>query len=193
MRDQSVCSNMPAEDVQEHVIQWLSGDDSAFETVFLYYRPRLLRYAIRYLHHETAAEDLTTEVLVKVWQHRNSLTTAETFEGYLFTIARNLLIKAWQKKVDVLLALDAGEEIADTTGAHETVLYKELEQHYRESLAALPEQRRRIFLLHREQNLSYREIAQQLNISPKTVENQISSTLKQLRIQLSRHLSSLIV
>ena len=185
--------NMLQEDISGSVENWLKGDDTAFEAVFYYYRLRLLRYTCRYLKNEAAAEDLTTEILVKIWQNRQSVSHAATFENYLFTIARNRLIKAWQKRIESLLALEAGGDSADPTGANDPVLYKELEQHYQESLATLPEQRRRIFLLHREQNLSYRQIAEQLNISPKTVENQVAATLKHLRTQLARHITSLIL
>jgi RNA polymerase sigma-70 factor (ECF subfamily) len=91
------------------------------------------------------------------------------------------------------LALDAAGEPTEPAAANDPVLYKELELRYRKSLESLPEQRRRIFLLHREQHLSYRQIAEQLNISPKTVENQVAATLKQLRSQLAQSLASLIL
>ncbi|MBC9913924.1 RNA polymerase sigma-70 factor [Chitinophaga varians] len=184
---------MPHEDISGPIDRWLQGDDTAFEAVFHYYRQRLLRYTFRYLKNEADAEDLTTEILVKVWQCRQSVNNSATFENYLFTIARHRVIKSWQKKVDHLFSLEAGGEPTDPAAATDPVLYGELMRHYQESLAGLPEQRRRIFLLHREQNLTYKEIAQQLNISPKTVENQISATLKQLRTQLAQHLASIIL
>ncbi|MDQ0110238.1 RNA polymerase sigma-70 factor (ECF subfamily) [Chitinophaga terrae (ex Kim and Jung 2007)] len=184
---------MLQEKISNSVDRWLQGDDTAFEAVFLYFRPRLLRYTFRYLKNETASEDLTTEVLVKAWQNKSSITNPATFENYLFTIARNKLIKAWQKRVDILLALDAAGEPTEPAAANDPVLYKELELRYRKSLESLPEQRRRIFLLHREQHLSYRQIAEQLHISPKTVENQVAATLKQLRSQLAQSLASLIL
>jgi RNA polymerase sigma-70 factor (ECF subfamily) len=184
---------MPYEDISRQVNRWVQGDDTAFEAVFHYYRPRLLRYTFRYLKNETASEDLTTEVLVKIWQNRQSVNNTATFENYLFTIARNCLIKSWQKKVDFLLSLETGVEPAEPARAADPVLYKELQQRYQHSLATLPEQRRRIFLLHREQNLSYRQIAEQLKISPKTVENQIAASLKQLRTQLAQYLASIIL
>lgn len=185
--------NMPHEDISGPVERWLQGDDTAFEAVFHYYRQRLLRYTFRYLKNETDAEDLTTEILVKVWQCRQSVTNPATFENYLFTIARNRVIKSWQRKVDSLLSFEPGNEPAVPAETNDPVLYGELVRHYQESLAGLPEQRRRIFLLHREQNLTYKEIARQLNISPKTVENQISATLKQLRTRLAQHLASLVL
>lgn len=184
---------MIQENISGSVDRWLQGDDTAFEAVFHYFRPRLLHYTFRYLKNETASEDITTEVLVKAWESKHSITNPATFENYLFTIARHRLIKAWQKRVDSLLSLEAAGELTEPAAANDPVLYKELELRYRQSLEALPEQRRRIFLLHREQHLSYREIAQQLNISPKTVENQIAATLKQLRIQLAQSIASLIL
>ncbi len=70
---------MPNEDISRQVNRWVQGDDTAFEAVFHYYRPRLLRYTFRYLKNETASEDLTTEVLVKIWQNRLSVTNTATF------------------------------------------------------------------------------------------------------------------
>jgi RNA polymerase sigma-70 factor (ECF subfamily) len=89
---------MIQEKISNSVDRWLQGDDTAFEAVFLYFRPRLLRYTFRYLKNETASEDLTTEVLVKAWQHKSSITNPATFENYLFTIARNKLIKRGKKE-----------------------------------------------------------------------------------------------
>lgn len=171
---------------------WLQGDDDAFEDVFRYYQPRLFRYTVKYLRSEVRAEDATMEILVKLWQKRNTITGVATFENYLFTIARNYLVNEWRKRIDSLLSLEeVGHQLSNT--GPDIVLHKELDKTYRQSLSALPEQRRKVFLMHREESLTYKEIAEKLDISPRTVENQMSAALKHLRSSLAQHLSSILL
>jgi RNA polymerase sigma-70 factor, ECF subfamily len=184
-------TRMNSGDMLTQINDWLQGNDHAFEAVFYYYQPRLYRYAFKYLHHQAQAEDITTEILIKTWQKRNAITAAGTFENYLFTVAHHCLVDEWRKRIDILLSPEIADQQADT--GTDPFIYKELEATYRECLSGLPEQRRRIFLLHREENLTYNQIAGQLDISPKTVENQISATLKQLRTSLAQYITSLLL
>ena len=184
---------MPGPEIMTQIIAWLQGDTAAFEAVFHYYRPRLLNYTRKFLKSESHAEDMTTEVLVKIWEKRSAINDPTTFENYLFTIARNNLIKEWQKTINTMLSLEVVGELANETDTTDSIyLSKELERCYLETLQELPPQRRKIFLLHREEKLSYREIAAQLNISPKTVENHIAAALKQLRTRLTSYLQMIL-
>jgi len=186
-------------DIQNQIKRWLQGQDTAFEQVFHYYYPRLYRYALRYIKNEFWAEELSMEVLARVWEKKSSITKAETFENYLFTAARNHLINHWQPKIDNLLSLEtlstelAGMEDKAASSAYDPVLSKELEATYNNSLSDLPPQRRQVFLLHRNEHLSYKEIAQKLDISPKTVENHIGAALKQLRVAMLQYITSIIL
>ena len=181
-------------DIQYSINQWLLDDENAFKEIFTYYYPRLYRFAFRYLKNEVMAEDLSMEVLARIWEKKKRLHSA-TFENYLFTAARNRLINLWQRKVEGLLSLDTvqkGQPDNDPAFMDDAILSKELETIYRSSLSALPEQRRLIFHLHRNEHLSYKEIASKLNISPKTVENQVGAALKQLRIAMLHYLTLII-
>ncbi|OQP38686.1 hypothetical protein A4H97_18380 [Niastella yeongjuensis] len=183
-------------DIHQHIRLWLQDEEKAFEEVFAYYYPRLHRYAFRYLKNEFWAEELSMEVLARIWEKKSAITNHETFENYLFTAARNHLINHWQRKIDGLLSLDTLQsEVAEAAGnnvadAYDPVLLKEMETVYHNTLSEFPPQRRTIFLLHRNERLSYKEIARQLNISPKTVENHIGSALKQLRVAMLQYLHS---
>ena len=186
-------------DIHHQIKRWLQKDEKAFEQIFHYYYPRLYRYAFRYLKNEFWAEELSMEVLARVWERKSAITHAETFENYLFTAARNHLINHWQRKIDGLLSLETlPAEVADIPGKNasaesDPVLAKELETLYHDSLSHLPPQRRLVFLLHRNDHLSYKEIAQKLDISPKTVENHIGAALKQLRVAMLQYLASVIL
>ncbi len=185
-------------DIYYHINQWLQDEEKAFEEVFNFYYPRLYRYAFRYLKNDFWAEELAMEVLGSVWE-KKSFIRPETFENYLFTAARNRLINQWQRKIDGMLSLDAlpGEgsatERVTAAAAYDPVISRELEVIYNDKLSELPPQRRLVFLLHRDEHLSYKEIAGKLDISPRTVENHISAALKQLRVALTRYLTSIIL
>lgn len=182
---------MPQQDIQQNIVSWLQGDHTRYEAIFFHYHPRLYKYIVRFIKDHEWAEEMVMDVLYKVWEKRKDIRE-ETFENYMFTIARNLLISAWRKKVDSLLSLDEAAQTPAESGL-DTLVYKELEHVYQQSLAALPRQRRRIFLLHRQENMSYRQIAEQLQLSPKTVENQMASALKHLREAMIRYLHSVIL
>jgi RNA polymerase sigma-70 factor (ECF subfamily) len=181
-------------DIHQNIKLWLQHEENAFEAVFDYYYPRLYRYAFRYLKNEFWAEELSMEVLARVWEKKAAITSFETFENYLFTAARNHLINHWQRKVDGLLSLEtlqnemAGSQGTEIADSYDPVLYREMETVYHNTLSELPPQRRLIFLLHRNERLSYKEIAGKLKISPKTVENHIGSALKQLRVAMLQYL-----
>jgi len=183
--------------IQQKVMLWLRDDEDAFKAIFTYYYPLLYRYSFRYLKSEVLSEDLAMEVLTKIWEKKALITNAVTFENYLFTAARNRLINHWQRRVDNLLSLDSlrdgKAEVGEPAVIQDLVLSRELESVYRESLSQLPAKRRLIFQMHRNEHLSYKEIAGQLNISPRTVENQIAAALKQLRVAMVQYLNSIIL
>lgn len=178
--------------IQDKVQEWMQGDESAFEAVFYHYYPRLKRYLVRYIKSEAGAEDMAMEVLTKLWQKKEAILDSNTFENYLFTMARNRMINQLRVKINEWLSLDNVMEDAAHTN-YNPLLLKELENVYQESVAVLPTQRRTIFMLHRNENLTYKEIAQQLGISPRTVENQLSAALKQLRLAMAQYLTSIIL
>src|SRR5258708_571288 len=186
-------------DIQNQINCWLQDDEKEFEQVFHYYYPRLFRYAFRYLKDEFWAEELSMDVLARIWEKKSAITHAETFENYLFKAARNHLVNRWQRKIDGLLSLEtlpvevADIKSKDASSQYDPILSKELETVYHNSVSELPTQRRLIFLLHRNEHLSYKEIAQKLKISPKTVENHIGAALKQLRVAMLQYLTSIIL
>ncbi|SEW38987.1 RNA polymerase sigma-70 factor [Chitinophaga arvensicola] len=182
---------MPVQ-VQPAVSLWLQGDDPAFKVVFDHYYPRLHRYAIRYLKNEVWAEDTAMEVLAKVWE-KKAIITAATFENYLFTIARNQVINLWKKRIEVVVSYDTLEDSGLEDATTDPLLTKELEAVYQQSIAVLPQQRQTIYRMHRNEKLSYKEIADILHISPKTVENQMGAALKHLRAAMMQYLTSVIL
>lgn len=179
-------------DVSE--LAWLSrlqnDDCQAFDALFRQYSPRLYRFAFSYLKSRPEAEEIVQDCFLKVWEKRAELRTDVPLKGYLFTIAHHAILNQLRHSKHQLVyqeytlraSRDGGEAREDLDFAA-----AELETVYLAALEKLPPKRRHIFVLSRQQGLSYPEIAQELNISVKTVETQMAQALKFLRHYFELH------
>lgn len=168
-----------------NLIQLLQkGNVTAFDSLFEVYSPKLYGFALKYFKNETDAEELVQEVFVKVWENRKTLKSELSFKSYLFTIALNQIRKHFNKKATSLRYLESLQndpEFSDQTSTddYETTL----RQIYR-IIDQMPERRREIFLKSKLEGKSSKEVAAELNISPGTVDNQVSEALRFTRSQL---------
>lgn len=133
---------------------------------------------------EALATDIVQEAFIKVWEKDLEYQQNKT-RSLIYKIANELWIshyrkKSTEKKYKLSLTLKAGYN--DT---EEQLDYQELKIQYEEALVKLPEDRRAVFLMSRMEDLSYREIAERLNVSIKTIEKRMSLALKELRKKLS--------
>lgn len=171
--------------------QWVEaisrGDKDAFQDAYKCYYPRLFYFLKRYLRSEYIIEDIIHNVFYKVWEHRQSLKPTGTFKSYLFTAVRNQALKQLeeQKREENHTEDSAGIAAEDGGNPDYEYAYRELEKAYLDAVSRLPGKRRKIFLMHRQDQLTYREIADILQISVKTVEIQIGLSLKFLAVRLS--------
>ncbi|REL39087.1 RNA polymerase sigma-70 factor [Rhodohalobacter sp. SW132] len=172
--------------------QWVEGvnkgERKAFEEIYRCYYPQLGPFLLRYVNSEKVAEDIIHNVFYKVWENRERLRADGTLKAYLFKAVQNQAFKYLAKnKGENTVELSDKTTQSDTDNNPEIILeLKEFKEAYRYALKKLPEKRRNIFLMHREDHLTYREISEVLNISIKTVETQISRSMKFLIDQLSR-------
>ena len=167
----------------------------AFEKLFKANYSKLCSYANLFLNDPDAAEDVVQEVFFKLWKNRGELQISTTIKSYLYRAVRNGCMNV----IDHISVREAykivnEEDIKDSEGnlIDETIV-TELEQRIKETIDLLPAERRKIFILSRFEGLKYREIADQLNISVKTVENQMYQALKFLREKLADYLPLLIL
>lgn len=164
------------------------GDKKSFEAIYKCYYTQLHNFLFRYTQSEDLIEDVIQDVFYKVWQNRKKLEPRGTLKSYLFTAVRNQAFKkieSEKKYVGNNKEFSDFEEIncVPPDGTYE---FKELKKAYQEAVKKLPEKRRNIYLMHREDNLTYNEIADVLRISVKTVETQMSRSLKFLSIYLCK-------
>ncbi len=147
----------------------------------------LVAYANQYLRSPEDAREVVQDVFVGVWNNREHLAYDDSLKPYLFTATRNRTLNHLRKRREKTVALDeVGEAAAAVKSEGEAQMEaEEMRALIFDEVNRLPERCRRIFLLSRQEALSYREIAERLDVSVKTVENQIAIALKRLRARVT--------
>lgn len=175
-----------AEDILEKLKQ---KDEKAFEMVFRLYYPELCRFAFKYVQNQDVAEELVQELFCSIWNKLDTLAINVSLKSYLYSSVRNAAYNyiKHQKVADAYVSykMEFGEQMMD---ADTSLEIKELSEKINNAVQALPEKCREVFRLSRMENMKYREIAEELNISVKTVENQMGKALKFLREELGSYL-----
>ena len=155
------------------------GDEKAFLEMFRYYFPRVKTLIGSIVTDMTDVEDLTQDIFVKIWRMRSSLPDIRSFGAYLYRMSRNATLNFCKSRG---VTVPFPEELdMEGPSVYEDYVLHETEARIVRSVDELPAKRKRIFLMSREEGLSNAEIATRLNISQKTVENQITLALRQLR------------
>lgn len=155
------------------------GDQQAFKNLFDAYFTPLCRFMYIYINKKEVVEELVLDIFTYVWENKETLQVYLSFKAYLFQSARNRALNELRKK-NVTISLD--ELNADVADTYLDSLEKdELFILVQEAVSALPDRCREVFQLSRNKNLSNKEIAEQLDISVKTVEAQITKALKKIK------------
>ncbi|MEQ8909909.1 MAG: RNA polymerase sigma-70 factor [Vicingaceae bacterium] len=161
-----------------------NGDRKAFEQLFRTYYTALCRFACGYLKDMAQAEDTVQTVFVKLWEKRDSLAVESSLKAYLFQAVKNSCFNALKHEKVKAEHQSFQFHNAESKSEERTLETNEINELIHKKLDELPEKRKVIFLMSREEGLKYAEIAEKLNISVKTVETQMSLALKFLREQL---------
>jgi RNA polymerase sigma-70 factor (ECF subfamily) len=163
------------------------GSETAFESLFESYSQKLYRFSYSYLKSESEAEDIVQEVFLKIWQNRSSLKMDTSIQSYLFTIAFHAIQKSFNKKaqqqkfrLDLFEFLAAGNSSLEEQLNFETLIAR-LDQ----LIEQLPTRRKEIFFKRKKEGKSIQNIALEMGISEKTVENQITEAMNSLRKSFS--------
>ncbi|NOT94315.1 MAG: RNA polymerase sigma-70 factor [Ferruginibacter sp.] len=170
-------------------------DESAFEQVFKLYFKNLHAYACVMLKEDDFAEEIVQQVFLKLWERTENITISSSVAAYLYRAVHNECLNYLKhQKVKAAHRLHVAYSMKQvSTSAFQTLQAKELEKKLHCILNELPEQCRTIFQMSRFEELKYREIADQLRISVKTVENQMGKALRILREQLTDYLPFLFL
>lgn len=163
------------------------GDQIAFRKIFDRYKQRIYAFASRYLERHDDRMDAVQLTFVKLWETRDRIRLDLSFSNYLFTIVKNSIFHDKQKQVNHRAYLDYFKEHNKNIGfsTEETVLFNEANDKLTKAIDHLPMQRQKIFVMRWKRGLSYKEIAEQLELSVKTVETHLRLATRQLREEMS--------
>lgn len=163
------------------------NDKDAINSIFLAYSKRLYNFAFAYLKTEGDSKDVVQDVFINLWNNRESLREDTNLEAYLFTITRNSVISIFRKKITEKEYLRHLRETAifQYSENDEQYDYERLSMRIKNLVDQLPEQRKLIFKLSKEKGLSNKAIAEELNISVKTVEDHMTKARRFLKSQLT--------
>jgi RNA polymerase sigma-70 factor (ECF subfamily) len=169
----------------EWILALKNGNLRAFSVLFDRYGKRLYHFSLSYLKSVEDAEEIVQEVFLKVWNNREFLSIQKSFESYLFTIAKNGILNTIRKSKSEQAYLNYKKNHPDKNVLLDDELdFNELEKAYKKSIDKLSPKRKEIYLLSRQHSLSNTEIAEKMNISVKTVENQMTSAKSEIRKNL---------
>lgn len=187
---------------QELLRSVVKGNKKGFEILFRTYYKRLCAYAVSFVSQNDLAEDIVTDVFLKLWEKRETQSIPESVSSYLFQSVKNSCINYLNREKNRkntiseneinLLNLKIKYPVSDKYPLTD-LIGQELEEKIRTEIEKLPEQCREIFYLSRFEELSHKEIAEKLGISENTVKVQIYRALIKLRTGLKDYLPILIL
>lgn len=174
-------------------IRLKEGDEHAFKALFQKYYSAMCQFAYQFLKDSDMAEETVQELFVRLWEKRATLNIELSVNHYLFRSVRNQCLNQLQhQKIKQQYASRMLENAEQETDWQPFYLEMDLMERIEKSIDSMPPKRQEIFRLSREQGLKYKEIADKLNISIKTVEAQMGLALKYLRDDLKDFNPSLI-
>ena len=172
---------------KEAILKLKNDSHEAFTYFYQQYWNMIYNFTRLYTSSIDDSKEIVQQVFIKLWESRKFLKEDENFKGFLFIIARNIIFNSSKRsfnedfyKISVLKAY-AETRMKDYYEIEEEIYATELKEYLTLLIDSLPPRQKEIFLLSREENLSYSEIADRLGISIKTVEHSISKSLKYLK------------
>jgi len=179
-----------AEYTDEELLSLLVTDgESAIDLIFRKHYTFLCKSVYRIIPDSQITEDLAQEVFYEVWKKRERLKITTSLKAYLKRAALNKALNYIRdQKIDFRNAPAKEELVSKADNVIQELAADNLQQEIDAAIDSLPERCRLVFVLSRFEEMSYKQIAEQLDISIKTVENQISKALKSLRVALADHL-----
>lgn len=178
----------------QELLEKLGGksDEAAFRQLFEMFTPGLLRFSFTILKKKELSEEVVSDVFFKVWVHRSKMPEIENFKAYLFTSSRNTALNYLDKEkrnraiqledIEVPLPID---EICPES----ELISKEMREAISKAIDHLPERCKLIYSLAKIEQLKYKEIAQILDISVKTIDHQLTIAIRKIGEEIRNYLS----
>lgn len=167
----------------EALIQMADGNIIAYRFLFDQHFTDLCNFLLIYLHSKELSEEIALEIFTHIWEKRQIIQIKSSFKSFLFASAKNKAISLYRKEQKMLFtSIDAADSVDREESSSQHIMEtNELREIIDSAIRKLPEKSRQIYLLAWEENLSHKEIARKLGITPKTVENHVGIALRKLR------------
>ncbi len=171
-------------DPARYVFALREGSHEAFDIIYTHYADMVFSFCMTQTRDNMLSQDIVQDTFLKLWSKRKSLNPDGNLQALIFTIARHRIIDGFRQQVaqvqfedySVLSALPTAETVADRE-----IIYEEFLRRVEQCKQRLSPRESEIFEMSREKNLSIKDIALKLNLSPQTVKNHITSSLKIFR------------
>lgn len=170
-------------EIQKHDSQ------QAFRSLYDMYYDRFFRIAFYYLQRDEWAQEVTLDVFAALWNHRKRQLIPDNFNKYSYALVRNAALNYLEKEQrrEASSIENIPEISSSTPSPEERIMDEELYSIYENSLNELPERCREIFIKVREEKQSYASVAEELNISPKTVDAQLQKAVSRLKDKINNY------
>jgi RNA polymerase sigma-70 factor (family 1) len=178
--------NLFIKDLQQRIA--IYEDEAAYKQLFFHLFPSLQNFAFSIVRSRETAEEIVSDIFIGVWAKKESLLKIDNLKIYLFISVRNAAVKKLtrEKKMGKQFAFDdlSVEFISDYANPEESLQLSELDMKIKQAVKQLPPRCQLIYKLAKEENLRYREISELLNLSVKTIDNQLAIALKKISMVL---------
>ena len=186
------------ENLQMDIVNLHNDKKSDFSRVYSIYFPKLVHFAREFVLSTEDAENRIQDIFIYLWEHQEILGSLSNLNAFLFVLVKNRCIDFIRQKKLVERKREEFEMVMDKELQLKMYALQQFDENalsaddieviLNNAINSLPEKCREVFILSRMEGLKYREIAERLNISTKTVENQIITALKKLSVELKDYL-----
>ncbi len=167
-------------------------DEQAYKKLFLHFYNSLFRFSYSIVKNEAIAEELVSDVMMRIWEMDSKLANIDKLNVYLLTAIKNASIRHLSKNENRFIDIDdvIENDLVDKQENPETrFIYSELQQRTENAIQQLPKQCQLIYRLIREEGLSHKEVVATLEVSQNTIESQMRIALKKIRQSLAAYLT----
>jgi len=171
-------------------------DEQAYKKLFLHFYNSLFRFSYSIVKEESVAEELVSDVMMRIWEMDNKLANIDKLNVYLLTAIKNASIRHLSKNENRFIDIEDFNEINISVEKQENpetrFIYTELQLRIEYAIQKLPKQCQLIYRLIREEGLSHKEVIATLEVSQNTIETQMRIALKKIRQSLVEYLGQKI-
>jgi RNA polymerase sigma-70 factor (family 1) len=169
--------------------QIAEGNEQAYTQIFHSFTPKLYSFLLKITRDEQLARELLQDTFLKLWQHRAELQRVEQPAAWLYKVASNTALQHLRQQTTrqrIQQAYNKEVTGSDNRTGESVLETKEMTTLLQQAVESLPEKRRQIYLMSRQQGMRHAEIAEQLHLSVQTVKNQLGTAITQIREHLRR-------